>query len=141
MATRAKPRPEHLFYDGGCGVCQWSVNFVVRHDRERAAFRFAPLRGETFQKLVSAEAARELPDTMVVRRHDSTLLIRSRAAIYVLRQLGGLWRVLSALLWLVPAPLRDWGYDLFARNRYRFAKWFKQHCPLLPPELRERFEP
>jgi predicted DCC family thiol-disulfide oxidoreductase YuxK len=38
----------------------------------------------------------------------------------------------------MPRPLRDWGYDLIARNRYR---WFGQteSCMLPSPELMRRF--
>lgn len=45
---------------------------------------------------------------------------------------------LAGVFWLVPRPLRDWLYDVVAKNRYR---WFgtKTECLLPTPALRTRF--
>jgi predicted DCC family thiol-disulfide oxidoreductase YuxK len=50
--------------------------------------------------------------------------------------MGGWFRVLKALR-LLPRPLRDWVYDIVARNRYR---WFGkvEACALLTPEQKSR---
>ena len=63
---------------------------------------------------------------------------RSEAAIVVLRELGGLWAALGSILNVVPAPPRNWGYNLVARNRYRF---FGKHdsCPIPRQEDRHKF--
>jgi predicted DCC family thiol-disulfide oxidoreductase YuxK len=42
---------------------------------------------------------------------------RSDAVISVLRLIGG--RGCSALLRIIPRTIRDWGYGIIARNRYR----------------------
>ena len=39
---------------------------------------------------------------------------------------------------MVPRPLRDYFYDLFARNRYKFFGKYDA-CMLPPPEVRSRF--
>jgi predicted DCC family thiol-disulfide oxidoreductase YuxK len=132
--------PELLFYDGGCGFCHRSVRFVAAADR-LGRFRFAPLGGETFRRLVPAERVPDLPDSIVLRRADGALLVGSEATLHVLRRLGGGWRPVAALLALVPRPLRDAGYDFVARHR---ARWFARPpaaCPLVPPHLRTRFAP
>jgi predicted DCC family thiol-disulfide oxidoreductase YuxK len=137
---RGAREPELLFYDGGCGLCHRSVRFVAAADRA-GRFRFAPLGGETFRRLVPPERATGLPDSIVVRRADGALLARSDAAIHVLRRLGLGWRPLAAFLALVPRPLRDAAYDFVARRR---ARWFARpdaSCPLVPPHLRTRFAP
>jgi predicted DCC family thiol-disulfide oxidoreductase YuxK len=58
----------------------------------------------------------------------SRYLIKSNVAIRVLQQLPGWWSLLS-ILTIIPEPIRDWCYDLIARNRY---KWFGEanHCAL-----------
>jgi predicted DCC family thiol-disulfide oxidoreductase YuxK len=43
---------------------------------------------------------------------------RSSAVIQILLQLPLLYR-LGAIIWLVPRPLRDAAYDIYARNRKR----------------------
>lgn len=132
---------ERIFYDGDCGVCHWAVSFVATRDRTGETFRFAPLHGETFEREVPKRTADNLPDSLVIQTTGGELLVRSRGAIYVLRRLGGFWALVGRLLWLVPRPLRDLGYDLFARVRKRLARRPEGTCPMVPPELRRRFDP
>ncbi len=132
---------EHIFYDGDCGVCHWSVGFVARHDRTGEAFRFAPLGGEVFSGRVAPEVARDLPDSLVVRTRAGALLLRSDGVVHILSRLGLFWRILGALLALVPRPIRDYCYDRFAERRHRLAASPEGTCPLVPPELRQRFDP
>ncbi len=139
--TEPRPTAEHIFYDGDCGVCHWSVGFVAQRDRTGEAFRFAPLGGEVFSELVAPEAARDLPDSLVVRATGGALLVRSDGMVHILRRLGVFWRILGALLALVPRPIRDWFYDRFAERRHRLAKRPDGTCPMMPPELRQRFDP
>ena len=143
MTAPASPTSptERIFYDGECGVCHWSVGFVARHDRSGEAFRFAPLGGEVFRRTVPPEAGRELPDSLVVQTATGALLLRSDGAIHILRRLGLGGRILGLLLALVPRPIRDYFYDRFAERRHRLATKPDGACPLVPPELRQRFDP
>jgi predicted DCC family thiol-disulfide oxidoreductase YuxK len=133
--------PDHVFYDGECGFCQSSVRFLASHDTT-GSFRFAPLFGPTFDRLVPTDARPGLPDSLVVRTDDGRLLLRSDAALHTLRRLGGGWRLLAAVLGLLPRRLRDAAYDAFARRRRR---WFPSPppdaCPIPSPELRARLDP
>ena len=131
---------DRIFYDGDCGVCHWMVSFVARHDRSGEAFRFAPLGGEVFERSIPEAARRDLPDTVVVQTSKGEMLLRSQGALYILRRLGPGWRVLGRLLTLVPRPIRDFFYDRFAATRYRLVKRPDGTCPLMPPELRARFD-
>ena len=68
---------------------------------------------------------------------DGKAYVRSDAAIRVARFLRGAWRLLC-LVGIVPRPIRDYAYDVVARNRYR---WFGRHdaCIAPTPELQRRF--
>jgi predicted DCC family thiol-disulfide oxidoreductase YuxK len=136
-----RPQPEIVFYDGHCGLCHRAVKFVLKHDRSGTAFRFAPLQGKTFQARVSVDRRGCVPDSMAVETHDASLLVRSDACIHILRRLGGGWRVLAALVAAIPHPLRDVVYDFAARIRYRAFGRQDDLCPIVPPELRDRFDP
>jgi len=132
---------EILFYDGHCGLCHRTVKFVLRQDRARGAFRFAPLQGQTFQSLVPPERRAGLPDSFVVRRRDGALIARSDAFIYILRRLGGGWGALAAILRVIPRPVRDAVYDLVVRIRYAVFGRRDDLCPIVPADLRARFDP
>ena len=129
-----------LFYDGGCGLCHGAVLFVLKRDRE-GAFRFAPLEGETFTAEVPEPLRAALPDSLALKEADGRLLTRSTAVAALLRRLGGFWAFLGGLLWIIPRPLRNLGYDLVAKVRHRLFKKPEGACPLVPPELRGRFLP
>ncbi len=129
-----------LFYDGDCGLCHGAVLFVVKRD-PAGIFRFAPLQGETFIQLVSAETRATLPESLVLRQEDGSLLTRSAAVGALLQRLGGKWSVLATLLRIIPAFLRDFGYDTVAKVRHRLFRKPSGACPLVPAPLRERFLP
>lgn len=125
-----------IFYDGDCGFCDRSVQWVARHDREQ--FDFAPLGGPTFMAHVPEAVRRELPDTIVVVTESARALIRGQAARYVLQTMGGPWRALALLIGALPASLVDRGYDWFARHRHRVAP---ELCGIPSPALRKRLLP
>lgn len=124
-----------LLFDGVCNVCNASVKFVVEHERE-PRMRFASLQSEVGARLV---AQHELPNDVstVILLEGGKVYTRSAAAVRVLRSLKRPWSWLAAL-WIVPWPLRDLGYVVFARLRYRiFGK--RDSCMVPTPELRMRF--
>lgn len=130
-----------LFYDGHCALCHRTVEFVLKHDRLGKAFRFAPLQGDTFQARVPVGQRKGLPDSVVVLSSDGLLLARSNAIIYLLRRLGGGWRVVAGIMRVIPRPVRDAVYDLMARIRYRIFGRRDDVCPIVPPDQRSRFDP
>jgi len=69
----------------------------------------------------------DLDTVYVVLNHDLTkeaqpderLLPRSDAVIFVLKRLGGIWKVLGLFVQLLPPFLLHWGYRVVGRHRYR----------------------
>ena len=127
-----------IFYDGGCGLCHGFVKFVAPRD-DLGRFHFAPLGGATFERLVAAPLRVGLPDSVVVRRPDGQILVKSDAALYVLGALGGLYGLLGRLSRAFPKTLRDWAYDGIARIRRTLFAAPEGVCPIMPPALRPRF--
>jgi predicted DCC family thiol-disulfide oxidoreductase YuxK len=126
-----------LFFDGVCGLCNASVDALLKRDRS-GALRFAPLQGETAARLLPEEDIRGLKSLVLI--DSAGVHRRSGAVVRVLRHLGGRYRFYGALLWTIPRPLRDLGYRVVSRLRYRlFGK--KETCRLPTPKERERFLP
>jgi predicted DCC family thiol-disulfide oxidoreductase YuxK len=141
IPRRRDALPLTVFYDGECGFCHRSVQFLLKEDPDGAATRFAPLQGTTFAARVPAAERAHLPDSIVVSDATGALLVRSAAALRVGAALGGYWRPLAALGRLVPRPLRDVVYDAIASRRKRWFAKPDAHCPLLTPAERTRFDP
>ena len=129
-----------MFYDGHCGLCHRAVQFVLVHDREGLAFRFAPLQGEAFARMVPAEKRAELPDSVVVLTADGRLLMRSDAFVHILRRLGGVWKAIATVVGVIPRGLRDSVYDFVARVRFAVFGRRDDLCPVMAAELRSRFD-
>jgi len=122
-----------ILYDGVCGLCNRLVRFVLKHDSPDR-FRFASLQSNFAAAILRRHQAdlADLNTIYVVLDHalpDERLASRSDAAVVVLRELGGGWNVLGLTLRALPEWLRNWGYNLVARNRYRiFGKY--NSCPI-----------
>jgi predicted DCC family thiol-disulfide oxidoreductase YuxK len=78
---------------------------------------------------------------MAVQVRDGSLLVRSNAFIHILRQLGGGWKIMAAIVAPIPRPLRDIAYDFVARIRHRAFGRRNDLCPVVAPDLRSRFDP
>ena len=135
------PAGEYIFYDGHCGLCHRTVQFVLRHDPSGKSFRFAPLQGPTFAERVPPPQRLRLPDSIVVLTSDGRLLVRSGAILHIFRGLGGVWKLLASASAIIPRPLRDAAYNFIARIRYSVFGKRDEMCPLVPPEWRARFDP
>lgn len=135
------PESPIILYDGVCGLCNRMVQFVLKRDR-RKVFRFASLQSGFAAEVLRrhGESPTELSTMYVVLDYGQPgerLLERSDAAAFVLNELEGIWKIVAAIRYL-PRFVRDWGYRVVARNRY---KWFGKHdtCPVPRAEERERF--
>ncbi len=129
-----------LLYDGVCGFCNKTVQMILDQDRE-GRMLFAALQSEYGRRLVARHPSLEKVDSVVLlertKEGEERVFVRSAAALRVAKYLGGAWK-LFLLFYLVPAPVRDFFYNLLARYRYRFFGKYDA-CLLPPPEVRARF--
>jgi len=131
-----------LLYDGICGLCNRLLQFILKRDAG-GRLHFASLQSD-FAGLILQRHGFNSPDLDTLYfvtncgRPEERLSTRSDAVIFVLLQIGGMWRVVAALLRIVPRGFRDWGYKIVARNRYRvFGR--SESCLLPEEKYRARF--
>jgi predicted DCC family thiol-disulfide oxidoreductase YuxK len=129
-----------LLYDGVCALCNGVVQFLMKHDK-LDQFRYAPLQSSLGREVLARFDIRSFPDGVMLLTDALTpgehLYQRSGAVAEALQQLGGPWRLAGRVLRLAPRRLRDWGYGMVARFRYRlFGRY--DTCPIPPPEQRSR---
>lgn len=124
-----------LVYDGACGFCSRSVQFILRHERRHDLLfvtRDSPV-GQDLRRHFHLESV----ESMLWIAGDEAA-IESSAVLRAARYLGGIWSALAIIGSLVPAPLRNWGYRLIARNRRRLSS-AATSCVLPSAEQRKRF--
>ena len=133
MMTRA----EHIIlFDGVCNLCNSSVQFTIRNDKENK-FRFAALQSEKGKELLNAGGFDENKSDSFVLIADGNYYTQSTAALRVLKTLGGTLSLLYVFI-IVPKLIRDTIYNWIAKNRYTF--WGKRNeCMVPTPELRGKF--
>ena len=126
-----------MFYDGECGLCDRSVQALIRLDRTHR-LRYATLQGETAARLFGAPEG-EASGWSVRLLEDGRLYDRSTAAIRAAMATGGVGRLFAIGL-LIPRSLRDGIYRWVARHRLR---WFggAEACLLPTRSLRRRLLP
>jgi predicted DCC family thiol-disulfide oxidoreductase YuxK len=130
-----------LLYDGTCGFCARSVQFVLGREKRNRWLRFASLQGPVGEELRRKHPELAAIDSVIWYEQTDNgeiVLVRSRAVLHVLRYLGGIWRLLGAIGAVVPRAARDAAYDFFARHRHRFVRG-AEACVIPTAEQRPRF--
>ena len=129
-----------LLYDGTCGFCANTVQFVLRHDTRAKTLRFASLQGPIGAAIRDEHPELAAADSVVwlETADDAKPLVRSAAGLRVLSYLGGGWKAVAAIARVLPRGVRDWGYDLIARHRHRLTAE-GQACVIPTAEERARF--
>ena len=125
-----------ILFDGVCNLCNRFVHFVIARDPS-GRFHFGALQSDAAHRMLrEAHTPATVPDSIVLV-DEGRVFTRSTAALRVARGLRFPWPLAYGLI-AVPRPLRDWVYDIVARNRY---VWFgkRDACMVPTPDLRARF--
>lgn len=125
-----------VLIDGGCLFCNRVAQFVIRHDAS-GTIRFAALGSPAASRLLAARGLPTPPPGTFVLVEGGHAFFRSEGAVRLAVHLRAPWRWLS-ILRVVPRPVRDVGYDLVARLRYRLFGRVAP-CSLLDASERGRF--
>ena len=126
-----------ILFDGVCNLCNNSVNFIIDRDKENF-FQFASLQSEFGQKL-QQENSEKIPANIdsIILYENGSVFTKSSAALRIAKKLSGGWKFLYALI-IIPSFIRNFFYDVIAKNRYR---WFgkEESCRIPTPELKSKF--
>ncbi|AJC95511.1 DCC1-like thiol-disulfide oxidoreductase family protein [Staphylococcus hyicus] len=113
-----------VYYDDRCIYCYNYVIWLIRHGLPRN-YQFVPLKSD-----VSKQLQQEHPEVLrynsVILQEGSSLYYQSTAIVKLIYQLKQ-FKWLAIAVWLIPKPLRNLGYHLFAENRDRMWRttWAK----------------
>jgi predicted DCC family thiol-disulfide oxidoreductase YuxK len=123
-----------VFYDGDCGFCNRSVQFILDHERG-GELHFCALQSETAQHFFRDNGF-AAPDLSTFYFWDgSQLYERSTGGLKVCRYLRAPFSWWKIFL-IVPKFMRDGVYNWIAKRRHKLAE---QQCALPTPEQRKRF--
>ena len=116
-----------VLFDGICNLCNASVRFITRHDRN-SSIAFASLQSETAKQLLLKMNIDSQKIDSIIFISNEKIFIKSDAAIEIAKLLNGFPYYLKYFQF-VPRSIRDFVYVVIAKNRYRF---FGKSCSLQP---------
>ncbi len=126
-----------LLFDGVCNMCNAFVQFVIKRDKS-GLIHFASLQSEYGKAFINKH---DIPfknmDSVILIDEEQKILVKSDVSFELFKRFGGVWTILSIFKYL-PRFIRDFCYDLIAKNRYRmFGK--KDSCMIPTPDVAKRF--
>jgi predicted DCC family thiol-disulfide oxidoreductase YuxK len=125
-----------IIFDGHCVLCSGWANFILRHDpsgRYRLLAAQSPL-GRALYVHLGLDSDDYQTNILLA---NGIAWLKSEGSIRMAEGLGFPW-VLAAVFRVIPLVVRDWLYELVARNRFRlFGR--RQTCYLATSKFRDRF--
>jgi predicted DCC family thiol-disulfide oxidoreductase YuxK len=128
--------PPVVLFDGVCKLCNGSVKFILRRDRE-GQLKLAPLQSDYGRQVIASQVNNSDALDSILLQEGARLSEKSTAIIRISKYLDGAWPLCMVFL-IIPRFIRDFIYDIIANNRYR---WFGKYeaCRLHDPEFEDRF--
>ena len=125
-----------ILFDGICNICNSSVNFIIKHDKKKQ-FLFASLQSDAAKEILLHFKRKKLNLDSILLIDNKNIHEKSTAALKISKHLSNGYQLLYHLI-IIPLFIRDWLYDLIAKNRY---KWFgkKENCMVPTFEIKNRF--
>jgi predicted DCC family thiol-disulfide oxidoreductase YuxK len=128
--------PRIIIFDGVCNFCNNSVNFIIKRDHNNS-FLFSPMQSQFAQDTISKFGVEggDL-DTFILIKNGECY-VRTDAALEIAKDLSGHWYLFNIFI-LLPRPIRDFFYRVFAKNRYRlFGR--SDTCMVPSQEVADKF--
>lgn len=125
-----------ILFDGVCNLCNNSVTFIIKRDK-KDVFRYAALQSDVGKELTEKYQINTSKVDSIILIDGTKARVKSSAALTIAKDLSGAYPLLYGLM-IFPVFIRNFFYDIIARNRY---KWFgkKDSCMIPTPELKSKF--
>ena len=125
-----------IVFDGMCAICSAWAKFVLRNDKKQQ-FRLLPAQTETGKALYDHYGLDHTDYETNLLIENGGVWVKSEGTIRMFERLGLPWSLMTVAR-ILPLRLRDWLYEILARNRLR---WFgiRETCLLTLPDHEGRF--
>lgn len=124
-----------LFYDGDCALCNHSVKFVIKHEKNEKLL-FCSLQSNFAKEFLSKYKYDFSQTSTMVLAIGDKIYYKSSAALTACRFLKAPYSWLYAFI-IVPPFMRNWIYSLVARNRKKLFR--NEYCFVPDGRLKGRF--
>tara|TARA_R110000737_G_scaffold202403_1_gene221627 strand:+ start:45029 stop:45574 length:546 start_codon:yes stop_codon:yes gene_type:complete len=123
-----------VFYDGECGFCNRSVQFVLKYQKDQS-IHFSPIQSSLTTNIFEKNKWDKPDLSTVYYFEDGKLFQKSDAGLQLSKQLKFPISLLQ-VFWIIPQFLRDKVYDFIAARRHKLNKGF---CVVPTSETKKQF--
>lgn len=106
-----------LLFDGDCAFCDSSTLFIMDRN-SKDDIEYLSLQSDEGQVYLKQYNLPLKDFDSVVFIENNKAYTKSNAALRVILRLDGFWKYLYAFV-IIPKPIRDLSYNIFAKNRYK----------------------
>ena len=125
-----------ILFDGVCNFCNRTINIILKYDKV-AHFQFAASQSNAAIDIMQAFKIEQIAIASVILIDNEKVYTKTDAVIQIATHLKG-WPRLFTGLKFIPKSLRDFAYDLVAKNRYAiFGK--RETCRIPDESISNRF--
>jgi predicted DCC family thiol-disulfide oxidoreductase YuxK len=121
-----------LFYDGECGFCNSSVQFVLKNKKVNDIF-FVTLQSKFAQQILNKKGIQIKLDTLYFLKNDK-IYSKSSAGLQLTKELKFPYPLFLGF-YIIPKFIRDFVYTSIAKRRHNIRSGF---C-LLPKENEKKY--
>lgn len=125
-----------ILFDGVCNLCNASVNFIIKHDKNEH-FLFASLQSDAAKEILLHFNKKKIDLDSVLLIENDQIFDKSTASLLISKRLTGVFKLFYAFI-IIPEFFRNFLYNFIAKNRYA---WFgkKDACIIPSKKLKKRF--
>lgn len=125
-----------VVFDGLCNFCQGSVNFIIKRDPHKT-FTFTAAQSQSGQDIIRKFNVPEVGKDTFLLVKNNMCFFRTNATLEISKDLSGFWNLFYVFK-VIPRPIRDYCYDVFAKSRYTlFGK--RNSCLIPTQDIKDRF--
>ena len=125
-----------ILFDGICNFCNRTINIILKYDQD-AYFQFASSQSNAGINILQQFKLDQKASASVILIDNEKVYTKTDAVIQIAKHLSG-WPSLFRFIKFIPKSIRNFGYDLIAKNRYTlFGK--KASCMIPDASIRHRF--
>tara|TARA_B100001115_G_scaffold168457_1_gene148307 strand:+ start:60 stop:443 length:384 start_codon:yes stop_codon:yes gene_type:complete len=117
---------DYLLLDGDCGLCHRLANFIDKRLSKNKRIYYRPISSTEAQEMIASMPEHQRNADSVYLIKDGKSYIKSAAGIRCLLYMRWYYSMWFPIVWLIPLPIRDFGYVIIARYRHKFFKKPKQ---------------
>lgn len=125
-----------IIFDGVCNFCNRTVNIILEYDKD-TYFQFAPSQSKAAMDIMQQFGLEQQAITSVILIDNEKVYTKTDAVIRIANHLSGCPSLFRFIKY-IPKPIRNFGYDLIAKNRYTlFGK--RASCRIPDASIQHRF--